>query len=229
MAGGLESGGVSDLNYLLVLLTHGRHGPADTLERTLASFLERVTPRPVRVYLHQDGPGSPHFYGEGGFPWPITFAVSEPQVGFCAATAKAWKFAAESPCEHVFWLEHDFEFVRDVDLRDLVAVLDADPMLAQMALCRDAANEAERAAGGLVESRPGEFEPRGTYLEHRCWWTTNPSLIRRDFMVENEWPEGAECEGRFGIELRERGYRFGLWGDGSVGVEHVGVRTGKGY
>jgi hypothetical protein len=50
-------------------------------------------------------------------------------------------------------------------------------------------------------------------------------------MLENPWPAdvAAECEGRFGFELVERGYEFGYWGNGERWVDHIGVRTGKGY
>jgi hypothetical protein len=68
-------------------------------------------------------------------------------------------------------------------------------------------------------------------LRHRSFFSTNPSLLRRDFMVENPWPADGEpfCEGRFGLELVQKGYSFGIWGDGDIWVDHIGRREGFGY
>ena len=238
------------VRYRLVVLTHGTHGRGDTLERTLGSFLDQVVPTPTEVYIHQDGPGAPHY--KPGFPMPLTVADTAAAQGFCWSTRRAWRDAAASDVDYVFWLEHDFVFTQRVNLRELAAILDTLPMLAQMALCRGSANPAEEKAGGLVASRPGEFTLEEAWLDrfrsnpgiistphdfyarpwysHSSYFTTNPSLMRRAFMAENPWPDYPEqCEGRFGIDLRELGYFFGLWGDGTPWVEHVGVRSGFGY
>lgn len=234
---------MSDLQYLLVILTHGRHGKWDTFERTLGSFLEHVSPRPSKLYIHQDGAGTPHYYGEGGLPSPLASHQSEKTIGYCAATAKAWQYASAEPFPYVFWLEHDFIFLREVDLHALALVLESDQRIAQMALVRGPANPAEEEAGGLIASRPGEFDamcggydgkfvhPTAPWLRHRSFFTTNPSLMRREFMQRNPWPtDGQElCEGRYGIELVQRGYEFGYWGEGEQWVEHIGVRSGMGY
>jgi hypothetical protein len=123
-----------------------------------------------------------------------------------------------------------------------------------MALIRDVANADEAKAGGLVASRPGEFEqrylsPEGfsyprhaepvqglgaiPWLEQRSYFTTNPSLMRRAFMAEQPFLDdgGPYCEGRYGIRLRDLGYTFGAWGSGEEWVAHMGVRdaSGTGY
>ena len=50
--------------------------------------------------------------------------------------------------DFVFWLEHDFVFVKPLDLAPLMEVLDAHPTLAQMQLMRGAVNEREKRMGG---------------------------------------------------------------------------------
>jgi hypothetical protein len=105
-----------------------------------------------------------------------------------------------------------------------------------MALVRDAVNADERRAGGLIKSRPGQFQPQEgshPWLRHRSYFTTNPSLMRTSFMRDDPFLDDGEpyCEGRYGIHLLTRGYTFGAWGSGEEWVAHMGVRdrTGKGY
>lgn len=219
------------IDYLLVVLTHGTHPRHDSLEETLESFYNAVSPRPAGMYLHQDGEGSPHFYR--GFPTPMRYEADlNPQLGFCGSTAKAWAAACESELPHVFWLEHDFRFLRDIDLDPLEQVIFRDRTLAQMSLMRNAVSPEEIAASGLYEMRREEYhaEPEG-WLSHRSYFTTNPSLMRTAWMRTNPFIDDGEphCEGRFGIDVVKRGFRYGVWGDGEPWVEHIGTRTGFGY
>lgn len=241
------------MRYRLVVLTHGENHRL--VWGSVAAFARHVKPAPDEAVLYVDG-GSPWKAWDviRHSPWRWTHDQSEAQQGFCRATAAAWRLATDprgEPPEYVFWLEHDFLIERDVDLRELAFVVD-EHRLAQMALMREAVNAAEKAAGGLYESRPGEYAkqhawfdrfrgdpgqlstPHEMYerpwLEHSSYFTTNPSLMRRDFMVAHPWPGGEpECEGRYGITLREAGYRFGVWGEGEPWCRHVGVRSGFGY
>ncbi len=244
------------MNYRLVVLTHG-DGP--TLEDTLDSFGDHVQGRPpTDVVIVRDGPGYTYVPSwQRHVPTWRVLQVAPGPVGFCKATAYAWACGAAPGPEFVFYLEHDFRITRPVYLVAMAAVLDANPQLVQMALMRDAVNDAEKAAGGLFESRPGQYERRSTHipleaspfrgsgaggrvidpgvvtadwLEHRAYATTNPSLMRRQFMADHPWPDyDAECEGRFGIDLVLSGYSFGVWGTGEPWVEHIGARTGFGY
>jgi hypothetical protein len=226
-----------------------------SLDATLASFRANVTPEPEQTYLYCDGLFATLRHG-----WEarrhrdrVDLLSSPVQRGFCSATATLWQWAVEPGVDYVFWLEHDFVLLRPLDLRPLAVVLDADRRLAQMALVRGPVSPDEVAAGGLVASRPGEFVPRepypsdilgslcagpgagvemrATWLEHRSYFTTNPSLMRRDFMVEHPLLDDGDpaCEGRYGIGLRDAGFTFGAWGDGEPWVDHVGVRSGHGY
>jgi hypothetical protein len=217
------------IRYQLAVLTHGR---MSTLDETLESFFENVSPRPADVRILGDG-----IFRSLESEWTVrhrdgySLRGGPAQVGFCRATGQLWTWACDSDIPYVFWLEHDFLFLDRLDLHELAAVLDSDHTLAQMALMRDAVSEQEIAAGGLVESRPGEYEAMRGWLRHRSYLTTNPNLMRTEFMRSNPWPDDGlpECEGRFGLELVRQGYRFGVWGDGEPQVEHIGVRSGAGY
>jgi hypothetical protein len=232
------------VDYLLVVLTHG--ADPEPLRRTLDAFRENVRPLPTAALIHVDGPGGldPRQATAIENDWTEWRLIEQPEpVGFCAATRRAWSLAAASTLPYVFWLEHDFEITRPVDLEPIGWTLDAYTDVAQIALMRDAVNDQERAAGGLYESRPGQYDDRLTaapdpvagvsfwpWLSHRSYFTTNPSLMRTAWMAENPWPDyESECEGRFGIDLVARGFRFGVWGEGDPWCRHVGQRSGFGY
>ena len=225
------------MRYILAVLSHG--APTSRYaERALRSFVGNVEPSPVvTVYLH-DGPGECYT----GLPeGPKEYASSGAQAGFCGATRELWQraliAAAAYGAPFVFWLEHDFVFERRVSLPMLADVLLGKPALAQISLMRGAENAKEKRSGGVVQSFPAlTFAPHPpltehpVWLEHDAYFTTNPSLMRTRFMLDNQWPEYEDqCEGRYGIDLRQRGYRFAVWGDGAPWVRHIGTRDGKGY
>jgi hypothetical protein len=224
------------LNYRLVIITNGR---VDCLTRTLESFKQMVRPRPKSVVMFDDGEAS---MKTGGLPdWTLTFGLigtylsSKKPVGFCGATRAAWAEAAKPGADFIYWLEDDFLHKRAVDLIDLAVVLQNQPQLTQMAFVRNPVNSEEIEAGGYINLRPDAYIRRGDggmkWLEHTFNWTTNPALIPRRVLVENEWPVEEQCEGKFGFQIRadRPGATFGLWGNGEEWVEHFCDREGFGY
>lgn len=237
------------MDYRLIFLTHG--DPVDhggTRQRTLNSFREMVTPRPKDGCLIYDGSVSAvaEAGSWNGFGWAWPCVATDGPVGFCRAVGAGWERACAPGVDFVFWLEHDFEFLRPVDLTAIAPVLDHNEELAQMALMRGSVNDVEKALGGVVADHKdrgtkfvsrvtnlGLSDERGEYVEwlsHQAYFTTNPSLMTRQFMIEHPWPDyPSECEGKFGIDLTKAGYQFGILGDGKPWVEHIGHRTGYGY
>jgi hypothetical protein len=221
---------VTEFDYRLAVLTHGR---METLSETLDSFFMNVSPSPTQVCVYADGV-TPNLRAElvRARPW-LDLRAGPARQGFCAATGQLWKWASESGPDYVLWLEHDHVIERPVDLVAVAKQLDADRMLAQIALMRNAVSAEEIAAGGLFELRRGAelWDRQDWGYVHRDYFTTNVSLMRRSFMAENLWETSGQplCEGRFGIDLVQRGYRFGVLGDGTPWTKHVGVRTGIGY
>jgi hypothetical protein len=245
---------VTDFAYHLAVLTHG---DAPQLPDVIDAFVQHVEPAPSGIAIYVDGLDSyakverkrellDRHWTTAQIPGAIY--GSPTQEGFCKATATLWQIVAQQAEPYVFWLEHDFVIDRDIDLRDFASILDLHPTVAQMTLMRDAYSREEHEAGGLFELRRGDFvacetcitahddtSPQPGFWEApwmKVWWfSTNPSLMRRDFMVEHPLVDDGEphCEGRYGVQLREQGFDFGYWGSGEVYCRHVGVRDGHGY
>lgn len=231
------------MKYVLTMTTNGRR---DCFLRTLDSFVRRVRPQPTEVFVYDDGrqTGVEDLVRAGELH-PLHFVRVAPAkkfgrakpVGFCRATAACFEYVADSPHDWWFHLEDDFEFLRSVDLTDLAHVLSLETHVVQMALMRDAVNEIEKAAGGLYESRRDEYLARGmatsnAWLEHRSYFTTNPSLMRASLARKLPWPaDQDQCEGRFTDLIRRASETatFGAWGTGTPWVRHIGERNGFGY
>lgn len=155
--------------------------------------------------------------------------------GFGGAIIDGWAAMKHLEVDYVFHLEDDFMFTRFVDLAAMRAVLDANDRVCQMALRRQAWNQQEKDAGGLVQLAPDEYVERTTgrheWLEHRLFFTTNPSLYRAELM-DGGWPTGAHSEGQFTQRLRAQDRTFGYWGKkwDEPWVLHIGEqRVGTGY
>ncbi len=230
------------MSIALLVVTDGRD---DYLAHCIASANVHLR-GPITERWIYDDTGDAAYRGRLVERYPNLHHINGgPRQGFGGAIQHAWtRLAEHSAADWVFHLEQDFLFTRDVDLTDLVDVLDEHPHLAQMALQRQAWNAQEHAAGGVVARHPEAFTPahdgRGrTWLEHRLFFTTNPTLYRMS-LCRLGWPNGEHSEGVFSLQLLESGspealapaVRFGYWGGltDDPWVEHIGhKRVGHGY
>jgi hypothetical protein len=226
----------------LIVITNGRD---DYLAKTIASF-DNMVDGDVGVRLLYDDTGDAMHvrqmverYGDRFHVAPSRDTIRARGFGgaihYCWQWVCGWNVVGDK-IDHVFHLEDDFTFNRPVDLAHLARVLDKHPYLAQLALRRQPWNATEREAGGVVEAMPDayvecEHEDRA-WLEHRLFWTTNPSLYRAS-LCEFGWPVVPRSEGIFTHLLRQDpDVRFGYWGarDSGEWVTHIGEqRTGNGY
>lgn len=232
----------------LLVMTDGR---VDYLRDTIASFDAMAVPQRIvtRRVLHNDSP-DPDFgawlaHTYPGFEIvPSWKALQGQRSGFTGAIRSAWSHLRHSPGPErfVFHLEEDFTFNKAVPLDVMAWVLDEHPEVAQMALRRQPWSDTEKAAGGVVETAPWEYQDRSDaeperwiaeWLEQRLFWTTNPSLYRMGLIDHDDWPDVEHSEGIFTHHLLEDpDLRFGYWGarDSGEWVTHIGHRrTGGGY
>ena len=170
------------------------------------------------------------------FDAAVVIDDSDHSLGFAGVIAEGWRQVLETGAEWVFHAELDFTYRQPVPLEAMVGVLREQKHLAQMALLRQPWNDAEKAAGGVIQVRPDEYEQRvvgGTiWTEHRVCFTTNPSVYSTN-LCRHGWPQVEHSEGVFTHRLLEDpNVRFAFWGgkNDEPLVDHIGVeRVGVGY
>lgn len=220
----------------LLVMTDGR----DTIANAIASADAMLRGSVTRRVIHDDS-GDPGHAADLRHRHPDYTVISHEfgRQGFGGAIRNAWAWIrACDDNRFVFHLEDDFTFNHSVDVDAMAAVLDVYPHLAQLALRRQPWNAAELAAGGIIEQHPHDYTEQriGTtgdgWLEHRRFFTTNPSLYRRT-LLDNDWPDCPNSEGIFTHQLlTDPDLRFAFWGtrDSGEWVRHVGHRrVGTGY
>lgn len=158
------------------------------------------------------------------------------ELGFAGAIAEGWRQVREIRPDWVFWIELDFTFNRDVPLDRMIAVMERHPNLAQICLLRQAWNEEERRAGGIMQLHPEDYVQRveagDIWVEHRRHFSTNPCLISGALCAQG-WPQEDQSEGKFTHRLlADPAVRFAYWGAKADEpfVTHIGdERSGHGY
>lgn len=233
-----------------VMMTDGR---LDYLERSLASFDDMVIGPITRRVIHDDsGQRSVHERIQQMAPdWELV--TSRGRSGFGGAYRRMWAWLEEHTDEaHMFGVEDDFTYNRPVDLVAMRAVLHFRSNLAQMALRRQSWSGPEIQAGGVVELNPAAYldcytdhgaitangevvgRLRDDWLEHRLFWTTNPSLYPRRLLAM-VWPDDPRSESKFAARVFEDvNAAAGYWGrrHETPWVHHIGDNhhpKAKGY
>jgi hypothetical protein len=222
----------------LVVFTDGR---VDCIDQTIRSAAKNLHGS-ITTKLINDDSDDPEYrlWLRQNFE-PLGFRLIPPaegRQGFGGAIRHAWAhLKSETREPFVFHLEDDFTFNRPVDLDAMAFTLVNHPNLVQLALRRQPWNDEESAAGGIVEQHPHDYtqlmdEHGAAWLEHRRFFTTNPSIYRRS-LLQRTWPEGEHSEGLFTHDLlRSEKTRFAFWGhrNDDPWVTHIGhQRVGVGY
>lgn len=168
--------------------------------------------------------------GEHGF-----YLAGEGHWGYTDSMKRLWRYLERrAQGTYVFQAEDDFEYEADVDLEAMIDVLEVRPHVSQVALLRAPAYQSEIDNGGILGWPVESFTPARLnghrWLEHRNFWTANPSLFRRS-LTGRPWPSGKSSERRFSDQLfRDTRVVSAFWGDGEAQIRHIGaVRAGAGY
>lgn len=217
-------------DYTLLVMTDGRD---EVLHETLRVFRDLASP-PARLVIHDDT-GFPDHHEMLRYRYDAEVVGGLARRGFGGAVRAAWEYLRQvEPTEFVFHLEDDFLMNREVPIESMQRVLDDNPDVVQMALMRQPWNTAEITAGSIVQVNPTAYRyhesPDGKWMTQRLFFTTNPSVYRST-LLDHEWPQGVQSEGRFGLSLFEDPtVSCGFWGHGESWVTHVGdERVGTGY
>ena len=159
------------------------------------------------------------------------------RLGYAGSMQWMWRYVVRRVrARYVFQTEDDFAIDRTVDVAALARVLDERPKVVQVALLRQAISERERAPGTLLGYPRDTFDGHGTdfgnvmWLEHKHFFTCNPSLMRASLMASEPWPSGPHSEAVYGRRLFGKGRRSALWGSGEQWTTHIGdTRAGGPY
>lgn len=224
------------LKFALITLTDGR---GKYLADTIRSAEERVVCRwEHRIMVDDSLDAGYHQMLQDTYGDRFRIIRADHKLGFGGAIRAAWATVRLTNATHIFHLEDDFTFNRFVPLNQMAHTLDAHRELVQLALLRQPWSREEKKAGGVWQTKPDFFRQdhdsdlNTSWLSHRQFFTTNPSLYRRELIDEFDWPRGDQSEGRFGIAVKEAhpDWRFGYWGEGEEWVTHIGAkRIGTGY
>lgn len=230
----------------LLVMTDGR----STIHDAIASFEAQVEGNVVRKVIHDDS-GNVNTRNRLQRRYPDHEVIyGGARRGFGGAIHYAWEvLLGDGDSDYVFHLEDDFTFNRKLDIDQMAYVLDGHPNVVQMALRRQSVGHEQAAGSDVLDNRGITAveqveaweqctEAQGMtgfeWLEHRLYFTTNPSLYRASLM-DRGWPAIPNSEGHFSIKLFDEdplnrsGY-WGSWDKGREWVRHIGdVRNGTGY
>lgn len=155
----------------------------------------------------------------------FTVVRHQQRLGLAGAIQSAWDHL-DPTTDFVFHLEDDFIFTEPVDVGHMIALLKANPDLAQMALMRQAWSPEEIAAGGIYNMNPHAYEIQKDFYSHTRLFTFNPCVYPYSITAY-----GAGLEAEVTERLLDAGYQFAYYGqpDDMARTIHIGVRRSRGY
>jgi hypothetical protein len=200
----------------LMVVTDGRW---DYLEQTLDSARQMLRGSFVSATLCNDA-------GHGTAPEFVKDfdVISGPRLGLAGNIQRGWDHITDY--DHLLHLEDDFTFPAPVDVAGMVAHLEADPTLAQVALLRQPWSPEEQQAGSIYATDPASYSECSGLVVHSKLFTFNPCVYPR-------WVTGigAGLESEVTAELLAAGAHFAYLGslDDPPRCTHIGVRRSAGY
>jgi len=162
---------------------------------------------------------------------------SDHQLGMAGAVQAAWQWALEEDADFLFHVEEDFRFDAHLPLYKMAAILNAQPHLAQLVLKRQPWSDAEKVAGGQIETNPDAYTQREDawsgleWVEHETLFSLNPCLIPAR-TLRLKWASGGlGAERAITDACLAAGMRFGYYGNryDPPRCEHVGHQRSAGH
>lgn len=200
-----------------MVITDGRW---DYLEQTLDSAQRMLKCDWSQLLLVDDSGLTDH-------PTVAEFDVVRNPVrkGLAGAIQTGWDHL-DFDTDYVFHLEDDFTFPDPVDVPEMVALLQRDPKLAQVALLRQPWSPEEQRAGGIFQANPDRFTQAESVVLQTNLFTFNPCVYPMGLTTY-----GAGIEQTVTDKLLADGYHFGYLGqiDDPPRCTHIGHKRSAGY
>jgi hypothetical protein len=214
------------VNVALVVITDGRQ---DFLSESIRSIDINFPPF-AQQYIVDDS-GDPEYWDwlDDTFGGPFTIFHHPTRQGCSRAVSTGWLAASE--CDYVWHAEDDFTYNEHVDLEPMIAILDANPYLAQLALKRQPHGPVESAAGDLMAVEPSRWEDHEGFCDTDLIFTFNPCLIPKDVIAVALADPSPRTEPEVTSCLLAQGYRFGYLGQTTdpPRITHIGERRMEGW
>lgn len=231
--------------YPLVLLSHRK---SQFINRAIGSIRQHL--RNVGEIVVVDDSGDEEHYGWLADNTGLSYSVVKygQNAGYRDAMIRVFEVAEEmtdrAGVEYAMLWEEDFLLQRAVNLGDMARIMDANPVLAQLNLQRQAVYGVERRFGYMESHMRRGYGLSIRETDGIPWvyrerpFTTNPGMIRRP-VLSRPWPSRETCDGVDGgaepamsLALEADGWRFGWYGAWNRRQTlHIGAerKTGAGY
>lgn len=213
----------------LGIVTDGR--TPETITRSVQSIALHIGDVFDKVFIVDDSADEANAaWLDKEFP-EATIIHHETRRGLGGAVVSAWTTFLESGCDFYWHHEDDFVITEPVNIFGMMNILRRNDMLAQLALKRNAVNEVEVAAGGMMQSNPDVFTDADGHVTTRYLFTFNPFLARREVIECALDASQAMLERDVTDRLLGAGYHFGYLGAiaDEPRVEHIGNVRSQGY
>jgi hypothetical protein len=227
---------IRDTQVTIIVHTDGRR---EFIEKSIPSLEAAILGNVVKRAIYDDS-GDPAYKA-----WlrekfePLGYYVVGPdnRVGYTKSMSLMWEYLTNRCTSRwVFLAEDDFTYDVPVDLTKMSNILRRHPHLRQLALLRHPYYPRELEAGSIIKEHPEDYEAKtdgeDRWLEHRLYFTANPSLFERSLTSREPWPVGVASSERVYTDRlnKDPNSRMAYLGHGEEVVTHIGsYRAGKDY
>lgn len=225
-----------DRSVTIIIHTDGRR---EFIAQSVKSLEMRVKGNITKRVIYDDS-GDPEYkawlretFGHLGY----VVVGPDYRAGYTKSMGLMWQYLTNR-CDSrwVFLAEDDFTYDVPVNLDKMAGILERQPYLRQLALLRHPYYPRELEAGSIIAEHPDSYlaasDGDDEWLEHRLYFTANPSLFERSLCEREPWPGSVSSSERVYTDRlnRDPASRMAYLGHGEEMVTHIGsYRAGSGY